>query len=152
MHFFFSRAAVVFPHFFKNLFWLCVRVCCRMHPFQRLNSDQNSTLSLPLAPAWPLRARSKQSISSGDLLRFVLREPLNFPVCLFSPVQTTTQTEGGSERERREERGKGRAERGKGGQEMRREKEEKGRKFAKLTVSHSIDTASKERKKHWAGV
>ena len=28
---------------------------------------------------------------------------------------------------------------------MRREKEEKGRKFAKLTVSHSIDTASKER-------
>ncbi len=49
------------------------------------------------------------------------------------------------ERKRREERGKGRAERGKGGQEMRREKEEKGRKFAKLTVSHSIDTASKER-------
>ncbi len=28
---------------------------------------------------------------------------------------------------------------------MRREREEKGRKFAKLTVSHSIDTASKER-------
>ncbi len=113
MHlFFFSRAAVVFPHFFKNLFWLCVRVCCRMHPFQRLNSDQNSTLSLPLAPAWPLRARSKQSISSGDLLRFVLREPLNFLVCLFSPVQTTTQTEGkrkreggGRKREREERRG-----------------------------------------------
>ncbi len=80
------------------------------------------------------------------MLRFVLREPLNFLVCLFSPVQTTTQTEGGGERKREREREEnGRAERGKGGQEMRREKEEKGRKFAKLTVSHSIDTASKER-------